>query len=385
MNAVNKCKILIITDTYVGQPGGSERHLFNFLSSVSGDFDVDVIQLNPAGNPCLPDGQLNGRHNVRLRSMPLQSIASFAALKVLLTAWAKAAFKRKSLVISYHEKADLLNFALSKMPFIKSRHVTSKRDMGFKLTGKLKKIMHVINKRFHAITAPSESIAEQMKAEYGVSQDKVFTVHNGVDLDVYRVSGPAAKRDMKKQLGLPADKKLLLSIGWLKPIKGYSYLLEAFAKLNTEFSDQYYLVILGEGPLLDDLQSHAALLQIENLVKFAGFQKNVQDWMVAADLLVSATLSEGLSNALVEGTASGLPIVATDVGGNPEVVESGFNGVLVPSENSQALADALLSLARDETRLGQMAINSRLKAERDFSNHNMVARLESIYQMLKAG
>lgn len=378
------CKLLIITDTYVGQPGGSERHLYNFMCGVSDSFDIDVIQLNPAGNPGIEDGLLNGRKNIRLLSMPLQSLRSVRALQVLWKMWWLSAFKRKQLVISYHEKADVLNWLLSKMPGVYVRHVSSKRDMGFKLTGRLKQLMQRINKRFYAITAPSESIAEQMKTDYGIHQEKIFTVHNGVDLELYQVKKESEKKIYRDALHIPQDKKILLSIGWLKPVKGYTYLLDAFAELNKVFYGEYYLLIVGEGPLLDELSAQADRLGISHLVRFTGFQKNVQDWMAAADLMVSATLSEGLSNALVEATASGLPIIATHVGGNPEVVEHGFNGILVPSENSRALADALIDLARHPDLMQTMAFNARVKAERDFSNTSMVEKLEGIYRALRA-
>lgn len=384
MKSSRACKLLIITDTYVGQPGGSERHLYNFMCAVADNFDIDVIQLNPSGNPGIDDGFLNGRKNIRLFSVPLQSLRSIQALQVIWKMWVLCAFKRKHLVVSYHEKSDVLNWLLSKLPGISARHISSKRDMGFKLSGKLKQLMQRINKHFYAITAPSNSIAEQMKTDYGVREEKIFTVHNGVDLELYQVKKESEKKQYRDALLIPQDKKILLSIGWLKPVKGYTYLLDAFAELNKEFPAEHFLLIVGEGPLLDELSEQALHQGISHLVRFTGFQKNVQDWMAAADLLVSATLSEGLSNALVEATASGLPIVATNVGGNPEVVEHGFNGILVPSEDSQALADALIDLARNTDTMQRMAINARIKAEKDFSNTAMVEKLEDVYLSLKA-
>ncbi|MCP5335211.1 MAG: glycosyltransferase family 4 protein [Oceanospirillaceae bacterium] len=384
MNKSPKCKMLIITDTYVGQPGGSERHLYNFMCGVSGDFDIDVIQLNPSGNPGIADGFLHGRENIRLLSMPLQSLRSVNSLRVLWRMWRLSAAGGKQLVVSYHEKADVLNWVLSMLPLTKTRHISSKRDMGFKLAGKLKQLMHKINKKFYAITAPSESIAEQMRTDYGVASEKIHTIHNGVDLELYQVKKDVEKQVYRDQLSIPQDKTILLSIGWLKPIKGYEYLLDALAKLNNEYPSKYYLLIVGEGPLLESLSAQADRLHIAHMVRFTGIQKNVQDWMAAADLVVSATLSEGLSNALVEATASGLPVIATKVGGNPEVVEDGFNGLLVPSQDSKALCAALIDIAENKETFQRMCVNARVKAERDFSNVSMVHKLESIYLAAKA-
>lgn len=374
--------VLIITDTYVGRPGGSERHLHNFLTSVSDDFHVDVIQMIPSGNPMLADGPLVERPNVTLYSRPLINVKSKSMINLIIELWLLIRSNNIKLVVSYHEKSDIVNFILKILPGISFETVSSKRDMGFKLEGTLKRLMHIITPKLKNITAPSQSIVNQMVEEYRVSESNAHVIPNGVHLATYNVTTDANRIVLKEGLGLDKDVKIMTSVGWLKPVKGHQYLLEAFSLFIKQNSQKWMLVLLGEGELEKELKEQAVRLCISDYVIFAGFQDNVQDWLGASDLMVSATLSEGLSNALIEATATGLPIVATNVGGNPEVVEHGFNGLLVDKENSLALSTAMDKIVSNNEDYIEMCKNSRIKAERDFSNDTMVSRLEHLYEQL---
>jgi glycosyltransferase involved in cell wall biosynthesis len=206
-------KILIITDTYVGRPGGSERHLHNFLTSISDDFKVDVIQMIPAGNPMLADGPLAERPNVTLYSRPLTSVRSKRMFFLVIELWKLVRRNEISLIISYHEKSDIMNYVLKLLPGISFKSVSSKRDMGFKLKGNLKRLMHFITPRLKNITAPSKSIARQMIDEFGIPENDTHVIPNGVDLVTYKVSTPEVRLSLKNKLGLNSNSKIICSVG----------------------------------------------------------------------------------------------------------------------------------------------------------------------------
>ena len=378
----NSSNLLIITDTYVGMPGGSERHLYNFLTSISDDFQVDVIQMIPTGNPMLQDGPLVDSPNVILHSRPLTNVRSKDMLLLVVELWRLIRAKKIRLVVSYHEKSDILNYILKLLPGCSCQTVSSKRDMGFKLEGGLKRLMHFVTPKLKNITAPSQSIAKQMVEDYRTLERNTHVIPNGVDLTAYNISTDSVRIELRDKLKLPQNVRIMSSVGWLKPVKGHKYLLEAFSTFTKASSQKWILVLLGEGELEEELKDQAKELSILDDVLFAGFQDNVQDWLGASDLMVSATLSEGLSNALIEATATGLPIIATNVGGNPEVVEHEFNGLLVESEDSSALCHAIEKIVSNEKKYAAMSKNSRIKAERDFSNDIMVNRLEMLYKKL---
>jgi glycosyltransferase involved in cell wall biosynthesis len=375
-------RLLIITDTYVGVPGGSERHLHNFLTSISDDFKVDVIQLIPTRNPMLVDGPLAERSNVTLHSRPLIGVRSKKMLYLIIELWRLIKKNEINLVISYHEKSDIINYILKLLPGISFISVSSKRDMGFKLEGSLKQVMHFITPRLKNITAPSHSIAKQMIDEFAIPKHNTHVIPNGVDLATYKIATTENRKELRNILGLPKNSRVISSVGWLKPVKGHQYLLEAFSLFTKNNPGEWILVLLGEGELEDELKAQAKQLSIFENVYFVGFQDNVQDWLGASDLMVSATLSEGLSNALIEATATGLPIVATNVGGNPEVVEHEFNGILVEKEDSFALSTAIETIVNEDRKYVEMSKNARIKAEKDFSNDTMVSRLELLYKKL---
>ncbi len=377
-----QCKLLIITDTYVGQPGGSERHLFNFFKSVSSGFKIDAVQLIPSGNPMLKDGVFQNNSNICLHSRPIEGVRSMAMFKLIFELWRLIRKNEIQVVASYHEKSDIINFILKCLPGISIKTVSSKRDMGFKLDGHLKTIMHFITPKLKNITCPSQSIADQMVVEFKTQENHTHVIKNGVNLDSYLVSGDQKKRELKQKLGITSDTKVMISIGWLKPIKGHQYLLDAFSQFITTCIEDWTLILLGEGELERTLKQQAESLGIAHKVMFVGVQKNVSEWLGASDLAVSATLSEGLSNALIEAAAVGLPIVATNVGGNPEVVEHGKTGLLVEAKDSQALAHAMLTITSDSQLNALMSIQAREKAEIDFSIVNMSKQLETLYLSL---
>jgi glycosyltransferase involved in cell wall biosynthesis len=369
------CKILVITDTYVGIPGGSERHLLNFLSNISNNFDAKVIQLNPTGNPYFKDTEYL-KDNVSLLSYPLSSFKSFRSLKCIAWTYKQVLSFKPDIVISYHEMADLLNIVVSTLPFTSYKSISSKRDMGMNLHGNTGLLMKVLNKRFSAITAPSKSIIDLVNSEFNGKISKTHVIPNGLCLSDY--SQEYLQRDqLKETLGLPKNKKIIITIGWLRPGKGHEYLLKAFSQLKEK--NDLCLVLLGKGEDKQRLVGLANEYNISSHVIFAGIQKNVNEWLSVSDVAVSSSLSEGLSNALVEASASQLPIIATNVGGNPEIVEDGVNGYLVDSKSSESLFKALTLLLKDNNKMTAMGKNSREKAEREFSVNKMVSSLESLY------
>lgn len=377
-----QCRLLIITDTYAGQPGGSERHLYNFIKSVSPSFSIDLYQLIPSGNPMLDDGSFLENENVQLHSRPLGSILSFTMLRLVLELWRVVRSNQIDIIVSYHEKSDILNFLLSSLPGVKVSSVSSKRDMGFKLQGALKLIMKFITPKLKVITCPSQSIADQMVSDFSTLPEFTHVIKNGVDLGEYAIASDKEKLDLKEKLNIDKDYRVMICTGWLKPVKGHKYLIDAFSDFRKNVTEKWKLILLGAGELEEDLIEQAVSHDVREDIIFAGIQSNVQDWLKISDMAVTATLSEGLSNALIEAAATGLPIVGTLVGGNPEVVEDGKTGLLVPSKNSTLLSEAMQKLASNENLRLSMVKAARAKSEADFSVNSMTNKLENLYLSL---
>lgn len=206
-------------------------------------------------------------------------------------------------------------------------------------------------KHARAIITVSRALEERLVA-LGVPADRVTTLRNGVDLDFFRpVDREAARR------GLDLDGPTLLSVGHLEEHKGHRIVIEALAALPGTT-----LVIAGDGPQAGALRSFARSLGVADRVRFVGVlpQNELPTWYGAADALALASSREGMPNVVLEALACGTPVVATAVGGVPEIVSTPAAGVLMVRRDAAALVDAFQTL----TRSGHDRAAARRHAER---------------------
>ena len=161
---------------------------------------------------------------------------------------------------------------------------------------------------------------------------------NGIGVDTLKYSSNLDSKCLKEELGLSNHDKILLSVGELIPRKNQATIIKALALIN---DSSYHLLIAGEGPLLDKLQRLAKRMKIEKQVKFLGFRKDVRNFYNVADLFVLPSVHEGLSVALMEAMACGLPVVASKIRGNVDLIEEGAGGYLVDTFDANAYSDAM--------------------------------------------
>lgn len=175
--------------------------------------------------------------------------------------------------------------------------------------------------------------------ELGIDPEKVVVQRNGVDGARFRLQDRQAVR---ARLGLPADRRLICCVGNLVPVKGQDVLIEAMGLLRGNADPCVDLALIGGGERLESLQARARDLGLSERVRFLGRRPHneIADWISACDVYCLPSRNEGCPNVVLEALACGRPVVATDVGGVPELIHAD-NGILVPSENPSALADGL--------------------------------------------
>ena len=190
----------------------------------------------------------------------------------------------------------------------------------------------------------SQALVDRMR-ELGLGSARQLTLRNGVDLTRFQPAGDVAA--LRAQLGV-AGSPLIVSVGNLLPVKGHDLAIEALARLRQQGLDAR-LCVIGAGPLRDELQALASQRGLDGEVRFLGAlpQEQLAAWYGAADLLMLASEREGWPNVLLESMACGTPVVATSVGGIPEIVDVPSTGRLVAERSAAALADAVLDLWRD--------------------------------------
>lgn len=179
----------------------------------------------------------------------------------------------------------------------------------------------------------------------GVDPTKVRVVRSAIETP--QAAGPDEKGTMRQSLGIPKTARVVLSVGRLSQEKDVEVLLRAFARLAGPSDPNTMLLIVGDGPERQRLERIAAGLGVSNRTRFAGQVPDPSRYYAAADVFALPSRSEGSPYALLEAMAASLPIAATAVGGVPEIVSHGVNGLLVPSGNSQAMAAAIERLLTD--------------------------------------
>lgn len=202
-----------------------------------------------------------------------------------------------------------------------------------------------------------------------VPRRKVRTIHNGIDLEKFPF------RDRRERSG-PIR---AIHVARLNAIKDQKCLLEA-ARLVVDRVPDFHLTIVGDGPMRDELLELHTALKLKEHVDFLGERHDVPELLAEADLFVLSSLKEGLSLTLLEAMAMGLAVVATDVGGNREVVIPERTGLLVPSQSPEKLAEAIIGLVRRPEVVREMGRQGRALVEEQFSLGQMVSGYEELYE-----
>ncbi len=207
--------------------------------------------------------------------------------------------------------------------------------------------------------------------------ERTDVIPSGVDTDRFR---PSAQRSAAKaRLGFASSRVVIGTVGRLEPRKGTATLLAAFAGLRAEGRHDAALVVVGDGPLRTDLGRDAERLGVATDVLFLGDRADVREVLESLDLFVLPSRTEGMSNALLEAMAMALPVVATAVGGTPEVIADGRSGLLVPADDPTAMTSALRRLLDEPALAARVAAAARQTVEERYGARSMVRGLEAVY------
>lgn len=233
--------------------------------------------------------------------------------------------------------------------------------------------------RTHAVAAVCEAARARFAAQGVRPRGALATVPNGIRIDAFAAADDAHRQALRRLLGLTAQARIVGTVGRLNPVKDQAALLLAFARVQASRPD-CALVLVGDGPLRAQLQAQAAQLGIADAVRFLGDRGDVRALLPGFDVFALSSRSEGYSMALLEACACAVPIVATDVGGNREIVAEGFNGRLVPAGAPDALAEALGALLDAPGHARDMGAAGRAWALTEASVARMAARYEALYR-----
>jgi glycosyltransferase involved in cell wall biosynthesis len=371
-------RILMLTDTAILGAGGSERFLRNLLARLAPErYRVDVMQLAQAPAEGARIAQFEHAH-VRLLHRPIEAIYAPRGLAAYRCVRRSVAQGEYDIVQSQHEKSDLINACLPRVNGL--RRISNRRDNGFLTSARVRALLRRVNGRFDRIVAPSRSILDVLVKDERADLARCRTIVNGVDTERFRPADAATRARLREQLGFADGECLIGCVASFSLVKRHVDLLAAFARALRRHT-RLRLLLIGDGPLRADISAQIQELGITDRVHLLGARTDVENILPALDIFALASSTEGMSNALLEAQACGVPAVATSVGGNIEVIRVD-NGVLVPPFAPGALAAALCDLVGNTEKRAAFGAAARRTAQREFSLAAMVAAYESMYAEL---
>jgi glycosyltransferase involved in cell wall biosynthesis len=357
--------------------GGAERHLLELWSRLDREaFEIEIFCFRREGG---------FRTAVEALGWPVHDLGMGrrlygpAGLRALARLVAGLRRFRPHVVHSYLLWPNLMGSLAGRLAGAR-RVVAAKRNVDAFEPGHLRMANALGLRLATHVTAVSEQVARSAVA-LGVARERITVIPNGVDVDRFaRPPGPRPEPLAR----LPAGSRVVGSVGCLAPRKDFAVLLEALSRLR-ERHPEAAAVVVGDGPERARLEARAHALGLNGSVVFVGERDDVDQWLPHFDLFTLASREEGIPNAVLEAMAAGRPVVATAVGGTPEVVEHGRNGRLVPPGDPAALAAALGELMDRPEEARRLGAQAARDARERLAIDTMVRRHEAFYRSLAEG
>jgi glycosyltransferase involved in cell wall biosynthesis len=238
-------------------------------------------------------------------------------------------------------------------------------------------LLHRWAARYTDWVAPvSAPLHDYMVRRLNLDVAKLRVIPNSVNTDHFRPGPPTGA--LRERLRIASDRLVVGTVARLDPVKNHALLIDAFARARAVIPEAT-LVIIGDGPLRESLVSRARELGVEGDVHFYGVSTDVAALYRELDVFVLSSNAEGTSMSILEAMASGVCVVATSVGGTPDLLADGAGGVLVPPGQPDALLSALTGVLRDGARRRRLAEAGRARAEAQYSESDMIDAYEALY------
>lgn len=353
--------------------GGAESLIVPFVRRLDRSaYDISICCLTTiGGNAIEPLLRNEGVPIYNLRARNLRDISAFRRLVRLVRE------QKIDLVHAHLTYAATWAALLSRVtgvPSVASLHVAPPSAKGREASRD--RLMRFVLKRWSsAVIAVSDALRNDYLRGGGLKPEKTIAVHNGIELDRFRRDRDECRRRISTELAIPEGAPVAVTVSVLRPGKGIEVLLDA-----VKLVPDAYFVIVGDGPMRAEWTSIAERNGVADRVKWAGYRSDVESILAGFDLLVHPSLADAFPTVLLEAMAAGLPVVATTVGGIPEIVEPDVTGRLVPPSDPVALAQALTELLHNAGLRQRMSQAAQQRATERFSTEAWIKRLDKVYE-----
>jgi L-malate glycosyltransferase len=307
--------------------------------------------------------------------LPLQRTYDLTALRAGLDLKRFLKEQQVQIVQTFFESSDIWAGFVTKAAS-DAKLIWSRRDMGILRGRKHTVAYRLMSGLPDKVFAVSEQVRQHCIEVDGIDSSRVQTIYNGLDLAEWGNIFQPVKR---------VGESVIATVGNIRRVKGHDIFIKAAAAVVSQFPDASFSIAgeVLEPDYFAELQALIRELNLSDRFHFAGGITNLREYLSGADIFVLPSRSEGFSNAIVEAMAASLPVVATDVGGNPEAVQDGINGIIVASEDVPAMSAAIIRLLSDPSQARKMgAEGKRLTAER-FTTDAMMTQITRVYASLR--
>lgn len=292
--------------------------------------------------------------------------------------------ERPDILHAYLPAANVIGPIAARLSRVR-RVIVSKRALadykeGFPL---LRKVESLGNRLADVVSVNSDAVRKDVERTERNWEGKFRKIYNGVaPIESWT---PEETRAFRRREGIPGDALVALCVSNFYPYKGHEELVEAAARVVPAFPKVIFLMVGRDSGTMEATRTRVRERGIEGSVRFVGGRTDVPNLLRASDLFVHPSREEGFSNAILEAMAAGLPVVACDVGGNPEAVVDGRTGRLVPPRDPERFAGAMVELIADESKRKIFGEAGLRRAAERFSLDRMVGEMESLYESLARG
>jgi L-malate glycosyltransferase len=365
--------VLLVLDQFPKTLGGGERIVLK-LAALLPQYGYRVSILTFSAHP-ESAGLKSPPCSIYL--LPLKRTYDLTAMRGSLDLRRFLKQQRIRIVQTFFESSDIWAGFVTKA-MSSAKLIWSRRDMGILRTSKHRAAYRLMAGAPDRVFAVSEQVRRHCIEVDGIDPSRVMTVYNGLDLADWNADSGSEER-----VGEP----VVATVGNIRRVKGHDVFIRAAASIAEKFPDTSFRIAgdVLEPEYFAELQKLVSELKLSNRFHFVGGVTNLQDYLSTVEVFVLPSRSEGFSNAIIEAMAASLPVVATSVGGNAEAVQDGVSGIIVPPEDSAALAAAIISLLYDTAKAKQMGIQGKRLAAEKFTTKAMMSQITSVYASLLRG
>lgn len=283
-----------------------------------------------------------------------------------------------SLLHTHEYRGDLVGGIAAKLAGIKAVAVVrgyTDRTLALRLY----KVLDLLALRFFTkVITVSKHLRSQVLSA-GLPEQQVVTIYNAIDAEAFAAKASLGSLGLRERLGIGDQQQIVSIVGRLSVEKGHRYFLEGAKQVLSSLPETRFLIV-GDGPLRKELERLTFSLGIDGAISFLGYQREVAALMSISDVLVLSSLKEGFGNVLIEAMALAKPVVATRVGGVPEIVRNGETGVLVPPKAPERLAEALLYLLRNPEEGKKLGERGKAVVVQEFNIETMAHKIAEVYR-----